>query len=189
MSKTIKGFFFDLDGTLIDTEEANFQAYQQAIFTICGVKITKANYKKIHGMAYKDFLPILVAGINDIDIDAISKQKKVLYKEQMHLTKPNMFLIEFLKRMADDYITCLVTTAKRDNANHVINAYGIKDIFNYKVFGDDVKQMKPDPEAYNVALAMSGLKPDEVIAFEDSQVGIRAANAAGISTIHIRSFL
>ena len=189
MPRTIKGFFFDLDGTLIDTEEANFQAYKKAINSVCGINIIKSQYRKTNGMVYSDFLPILVPNIKPSEIKKISEQKKEFYKTQMHLTKPNIFLIDFLKRMADDYTTILVTTAKKDNANTVLAAPRITKQFDFMVFGDDVKKMKPNPEAYKVALKLSGLKKDEVVAFEDSQVGISAAHSAGISTIHIRSFL
>lgn len=187
--QNIKGFFFDLDGTLIDTEAANYQAYKQAIINVCGIKITKSQYGKTHGMVYSDFLPQLVPTITKYEIEEVSKQKKELYREQMHLTKPNIFLIEFLKRMADDYTTILVTTAKTVNAKTVLKKHNINDLFDFMVFGDDVKNMKPDPEAYKLALKLSNLEKDEVIAFEDSTVGINAAHSAGISTIHIRSFI
>ena len=189
MPRTIKGFFFDLDGTLIDTEEANYQAYKQAINNVCGIKITKLQYRQTHGMVYSKFLPILIPNISLEEIEKISMKKKEIYRAQVHLTKPNIFLIEFLKRMADDYITVLVTTAKKDNAKIVLEKHKITELFDYMVFGDDVNNMKPNPEAYNIALKLCSLNEDEVIAFEDSSVGISAAHSAGISTIHIRSFL
>lgn len=189
MSYTIKGFFFDLDGTLVDTIDANYHAYKEAILQVCAVEISMEQYKDTHGMVYKDFLPIFVPKISKDDIEKVSLLKKEAYARQMHLTKPNAFLIDFLRRMAEDYVTVLVTTAKRANAERVLVEHEIDTCFNYMVFGDDVKKMKPNPEAYINALKMTGLGEDEVIAFEDSQVGIKAANNAGIATIHIRSFL
>lgn len=188
MSGTIKGFFFDLDGTLIDTKQANFTAYSEAIYSELGINITTEDYDKTHGMSYKEFLPILIPDIKIGQIESISIRKKVLYKKQMHLTKANDFLVNFLKRMKNDNVIVLVTTAKKYSALHVLDEHNLNNLFDYMVFGEDVEHMKPDPEAYLKALKISNLKAEEVIAFEDSLVGIEAANMAGISTVHIRSF-
>lgn len=189
MPKTIKGFFFDLDGTLVDTEQANFEAYRTAIKEITNVDISKEDFKRTHGMVYRDFLPFLVPGIQTETIESVSARKKELYAELMHLTKANVFLVDFLRNITADHVTVLVTTAKKHNGKTVLREHGLLSLFDHIIYGDDVEHMKPHPEAYLLALKKSMLRSDEVIAFEDSQVGIRAATAAKISTIHIRSFL
>lgn len=185
---SIKGFFFDLDGTLIDTAEANYIAYSEAINNVCGVQVSRQEFRKTNGMVYKDFLALLVPNITDAKIEQISVYKKDAYVKQLDKTTPNTFLLNFLKNMAENYVTVLVTTAKKDNAAAVLARYGLNGMFNYTIFGDDVKNMKPNPEAYMKALELSNLNPKEVIAFEDSNAGIMAAQKAGIPTIHIRSF-
>jgi HAD superfamily hydrolase (TIGR01509 family) len=53
------------------------------------------------------------------------------------------------------------------------------------VTGDDVTHRKPDPEAYLVAMSRLGLVPGECIAFEDSDVGVQSAHAAGVAVIRV----
>ena len=94
---SIKGFFFDLDGTLIDTAEANYIAYSEAINNVCGVQVSRQEFRKTNGMVYKDFLALLVPNITDAKIEQISVYKKDAYVKQLDKTTPNTFLLNFLK--------------------------------------------------------------------------------------------
>lgn len=186
----IKGFFFDLDGTLVNTHEANYRAYKQAIYEVTNNKPDERLRAYIRtGESSGGFLPKLVPGISDDDMDAINSRKKEVYPDHLHVSELNVYLSTFLRQMSEHYVTALVTTAKKENAEAVLRAHDISSLFTFKVFGHDVRNMKPDPEAYLTALKRANLRADEVIAFEDSEKGLAAANAAGIRVVHIRNFL
>lgn len=186
----IKGFFFDLDGTLVDTHESNFRAYKQAIMETTDVEPDSELKERIKsGESSVDFLPRIVPDITSEQVDIINKRKKEVYPEHLYTSQLNDYLSNFLEQMSEHYVTVLVTTAKRYNAEAVLAAHDLGGYFNFAIFGEDVETMKPNPEAYLLALKKSGLGAEEVIAFEDSEKGIEAARAAGISTIHIRNFL
>jgi beta-phosphoglucomutase len=185
---TLKGFFFDLDGTLVNTYEADFLAYRDAIEEVTGISVSRDEFMATNGMEMKEKLKVLTPDIEEQSIGMVTAGKKKHYKKYLHLTIPNDTLIKFLTDLAVDHTIALVTTAKRHNAEAVLEAHDIAQYFTVKVFGDEVKNSKPDPESYLLALERAGLKADEVLAFEDSKSGIDAAHAAGIKTIHIRSF-
>lgn len=190
MASTIKGFFFDLDGTLVDTHESNFRAYRQAVEYVMGVRLDGELKQRIKaGESSAEFLPKILPGVAQEKIDTINKMKKQFYPDHLHASSLNEYLKIFLEQMFDQYITVLVTTAKRDNAQAVLKTHNIDRFFTHTIFGEDVSEMKPDPEAYNLALQKTALSADEVIAFEDSEKGIAAALTAGIHTIHIKDFL
>lgn len=185
---TLKGLFFDLDGTLVNTYEADFMAYRDAIEEATGITIEHDAFMATNGMEMKKKLEILTPDITHDQVSQVAAGKKKYYKNYLHKTIPNESLIAFLKDMAEYHTTALVTTAKQQNAEAVLNEYGIANVFDVKIFGDGVSSPKPDPESYLKALEATGLLADEVLAFEDSQTGIDAAHAAGIKTVHIRSF-
>ncbi len=77
----------------------------------------------------------------------------------------------------------LVTNSDRDVAEKVLNHCGISKVFAVKVFGDDVKKKKPDPDIYKKAIKELGLKSSEILCFEDSPLGIKSAKKAGLDVI------
>lgn len=188
MAIMIKGFFFDLDGTLVNTYEADFLAYRDAIKEATGLIVEREAFMSTNGMEMKKKLEFLAPDVSPEQVEQIAAGKKKYYKNYLHKTIPNESLIAFLKDMAKHHVTALVTTAKQQNAEAVLSEYGMGDLFDVTVFGDGVKNPKPHPESYLKALELTGLSAEDVLAFEDSQTGIDSAKAAGIKTIHIRSF-
>lgn len=189
MNHTIKGFFFDLDGTLVDTHEANYHAYREAIKDVRDVEPGEELKQRIvKGESSKQFLPGIIEDLSDEEVAQINDKKKEIYPNYLHHSTLNEYLSNFLSQLSEHYQTVLVTTAKRDNALAVIRHHGIEGLFSDMIFGEDVSQMKPAPDAYLLALEKTGLSADEVIVFEDSASGLKAAEAAGIKAIHIRSF-
>lgn len=81
----------------------------------------------------------------------------------------------------------LVTGAARVELEPVIDAAGIADAFSVVVTADDVDCGKPHPEGYERALVLlnSGIAPEDVVVFEDTEAGIAAAKAAGMRCVAI----
>jgi beta-phosphoglucomutase len=184
---SIKGFFFDLDGTLVDTHQANFEAYARALAD-SGVIITFDDFKPMIGHQAKKFLPILAPGLTEEEYKEIAERKAEYYKELAHLTRLNVNLVKFIEGMKTDHTIALVTTARRRNAAVVLAHHGLDKVFDCIVTADDVEQSKPRPDGYLKSLQITGLNADEVIAFEDSQVGSDAAQGAGISVVMVGEF-
>lgn len=186
MPNIIKGLFFDLDGTLCDTNEANYLAYKKALKD-CGYVLSRKDFERSIGLRADKFIPLLFPDISLDEVNIIRELKADYYQDMTAVLKPNKHIIDFFLMMNPDHITVLVTTASKNNAQPVLKKVGLIDMFNFTVYGDDVDNPKPDPEAYSLALALSGLRPDEVIAFEDSESGILSAVKAGIKVIKVKS--
>lgn len=187
--KTIKAFLFDLDGTLVNTHQSNYLSYRAAVQEVTGSELSEELLIRIKaGESSNHFLAALLPDISEEDIAKINARKKDLYPEHLHASELNEFLSTFLEQMAQHYTTILVTTAKKQNALAVLKQYDLEKHFTHTIFGDEVTEMKPHPEAYLLALEKAGVAADEALAFEDSDKGIQAAHAAGVNTIHIRSF-
>lgn len=187
----VRALFFDLDGTLVNTHESNYLAYSESILNVCNR--SHSGDLKLHimtGESSNEFLPKVVKGISMDDIMKINAEKKRIYAKHLDKSIRNDTLVDFMQDMIrlDGVITALVTTAKKENALKVLEKHNLIDKFHFMIFGDDVENAKPHPEAYHLALEKAGVSKDEVLAFEDSKKGIDAAVAAGIQTIHIRSF-
>jgi beta-phosphoglucomutase len=183
----VAALLFDLDGTLVDTREANFLAYRDA-FALSGHELTRAQFETTWGQDSRDFIPDLVPGLDPAGVDAIRATKSRLYPERLHLTALNEGLVAFLRLLAETHATALVSTAKSGNGTQLLAAHGLGELFDVVVWGDDVARSKPDPEGYLRALELLGAEAATSLAFEDSATGREAALAAGLTVLEVPHF-
>jgi beta-phosphoglucomutase len=183
---SIKAFLFDLDGTLADTAIVNSKAYAAALAEV-GVHVEVMQFAKItSGKNWRQFLPELLrsSGIL-VKPSVIAERKSFLYAEMIGDVLINTPLIKLLKSFSPQTKSALVTTASRVNARAIMDFHGLRCLFDVVVTGDDVTRHKPDPEAYLLAIERLNLSADECLAFEDSEIGIASACAAGISVVRV----
>lgn len=168
----------DFDGTLVDTFEANFKAYQKA-FCECGLSISEQQYRQCFGLRYDGLMAAM--GITDAETaNRIKEAKKQCYPDFFQYLRPNKVLIELIRSFkAMGGKTAVASTARKENLMNVINYLGIGDCFNLIYAGNDVKEGKPSPEIYFKAMDALNSAPESTLIFEDSEVGIQAAKASG----------
>ncbi len=73
----------------------------------------------------------------------------------------------------------LVSAALRAEIEPVLSASGLRDLFDVVLSQDDVVRGKPDPQPYLLAAERLGIEPTELLVFEDTDVGVASAKAAG----------
>lgn len=185
---TIKAFLVDLDGTLVDTAEANFCAYSQALAE-CGVAVDRATFnREALGRNWRQFLPaMLTRGRSGAAAGQVARRKTELYRETLGHARFNDGLVMLLQQLRRCGVQlALVTTASSANVASVLAARpDIADLFNLTVTGDDVSHHKPDPEAYCLAARRLGLQPHECLVIEDSDIGLAAARAFGATVLRV----
>ena len=187
---TKHGYFFDLDGTLVNTHESNTRAYLQAIYEVLPGSEVSRELLRSHiaaGENYRTFLPHVLPRITDSQMTEVSAHKAACYPDYIPLATVNEHLITqaWHWKASPEAVMVLVTTAKEANAERVLAHFGLDELFDFKVFGDGVKRLKPAPDIYLKALQIANLDANQVEAFEDSQAGLDAAQAAGIAVTHV----
>lgn len=178
----IKYIITDFDGTLVDTREANKRAYEQ-VFREAGYKFDAASYDTLFGLRIDDLCNKM--NIDPKDRVFIKRRKAEVYPSYFCIIKLNYALLNLLRLAKKNNIgIALASTASRKNIHNVLEYFGLKDLFNSIVAGEDVVNGKPSGDVYKAAMTMIGAKDtDEVLVFEDSEVGVAAAQNAGINNI------
>ncbi len=180
----IKNLVFDLDGTLFDNRIANVEAYVKA-FDDAGSPIKHEDYNRHFGLRFDALVEQLAPHLDEQQRALVRERKKYHYQQSVHLITPNQPLIDFLIAMHPIKRTGLATTASRHNVEFILDYFSLLDAFDVIICGEDVLHGKPDPECYNNCIKVLGGKAEETLIFEDSQVGIQAAVAAGAQVIQV----
>lgn len=184
----IKAIITDFDGTLVDTFEANYKSYKKVFYDVANYDLTEEFYRKSFGLRIDD----ICKKINIVDkniINEIKNQKVKAYINNLQFIKLNQSLFNTLQYFKSQGLKIvLATTASKMNLMNVLKYLDLESLFDIIISGDDVKYGKPDPEVYNVALDKLNMLGDQVLVFEDSNVGIEAASYITNNIIKINSF-
>ena len=165
---------FDLDGTLFDTKMVNYLAYNKALEKY-NISIDYDYFcKNCNGKKYTQFMP-LIHNFTEEELKDIHKNKKDLYSTYLDKAICNEHLFNIIDCIKNDYYIALVTTASKKNTYEILDKFNKKDVFDYILTQDDIKNPKPDPEGFLKAIEHYGIAKEDVIIFEDSNVGVEAA--------------
>ena len=107
------------------------------------------------------------------------KMKKKMYKKYLNKAILNQKLVDIIRLMKSEYKIAIVTTASKENCIDILQQFEICGLFDLILTHDDITKFKPDPEGFLKAMRYFDAKPEETIIFEDSEVGLKAAERSG----------
>ena len=169
---------FDMDGTLIDTDYANFLSYQHAINLVygCKVNITYDPKKRFNRSTLFSLFP----DINEKDLNNIIRLKEINYKNFIHHTKLIPPISKILTKYYKTNTTILVTNCRKDRVITTLNFHNIDNKFNHILYRE-VNQNGERVNKYSNAIEKLNLEIDKIIAFENEEIEIIDALKAGIN--------
>ena len=195
----IKAAFFDQDGVIIDTERDGHRVSFNMTFKEFGftdewsvdyyhelLQIAGGKERMKHHWKTKGFSRPLTEEEIDSLVKEMHKRKTAIFVELIESGKLPLRpgIRRFMKELMEAGIKIGVCTTSNEAAAKAITEKILSDIkFDVVLAGDVVKNKKPDPEIYNLALSRLGLQPEECFVVEDSKNGVKAAKAACMKTI------
>jgi HAD superfamily hydrolase (TIGR01509 family) len=185
----IRGIILDIDGTLVDSNDAHARAWVEALAEH-GINVSFEQVRPLIGMGGDKLLP-KVSGISEDSPEgkAISQRRGEIFKTRYlpHL-KAFPRTRELLLRMRDDGLKLVVaSSAKEDELKPLLEIAGAADLIEEKASSDDADHSKPDPDIVKAALDSAGFAADEALMLGDTPYDIEAATRAGVSVIAFRS--
>ena len=182
--------FWDMDGTLIDTEQY-WIASEFALVAECGGTWTNADAHAVVGKDLRDTARYLQAnGGVTMAVDDIVE--RLMDGVIAGLREAALFMpgaVELLTGLGRLGVPCaLVTMSWRRLADEVVNLLP-PGTFTVTIVGDEVSAGKPDPAPYLAAASALGVDPRRCVAIEDSPTGLRSAEAAGCNTLAVPNLL
>jgi HAD superfamily hydrolase (TIGR01509 family) len=184
----IKTILFDLDGTIIDSE----QAAQQAILDCTakwGVPVTPADAAAVAGkkwevafdLLYKRFrMPIT---LEECSSGILSRYQEIFQANPVVVPGVKEAILDFARH----FQLALVSGSTREDILWALKHLQVEHHFACILGAEDYPGSKPLPDGFLKAMRLLGARPEETIVFEDSAAGIASAKAAGLRVVAIES--
>jgi len=123
-------------------------------------------------------------GLN-MPVDDVSRRKEELYFEILPQLKAVSEVLEHIEASHGRIPFAVVSGSTRDSVTASLEVLKILDRFDTLVCAGDYQKSKPDPEPFLIAAERLGVTPEDCLVFEDSDMGIQAATAAGMASVKI----
>ena len=179
----MKAFIFDLDGIIVDTAKYHFKSWK-IISKNFGFELSKTQNELLKGVSREKSLDRILSW-GGISIDRFEKKKYLEKKNELYKgfisNLCQMDILPGVNKLLDfaaikDIPIALGSASK--NAHQILKKLGIKNKFKVIIDGNLTSKSKPHPEVFLKGAKMLGVNPKEVIVFEDSIAGVKAANKA-----------
>jgi HAD hydrolase, family IA, variant 3 len=181
---------FDLDGTLFDTKDVNYNAYQNAIKMLgIDAEIDYNNFCNLYnGKNYREFLPKIIPDITEEQMKNIHNFKKNIYTQYLDKARKNELLFLMIQEIKEKFYISIVTNASKKNVKDILEKFSVKNLFDLLITQEDVENPKPSAEGFLKAMNYFNISKENTIIFEDSEIGIQAANKAETNYVKVYGY-
>jgi beta-phosphoglucomutase len=194
----VRAIIFDLDGTLADTEQLHFEAFNTVLRPL-GIEIGLADYfSRLIGYDDHDCFTLLLGehrqAANDALVNELIAEKAGVYQAMIaerQVLYPGAG--DFVQRCAARFPLALVTGTLRAEAEMILDKANLRALFTEIIAAEDVEHGKPAPDGFNLALSrlhfilcpQPAIPAAECVVIEDTPAGIAAAQRAGMRVLAV----
>jgi len=182
-----KGIIFDMDGTLLESTEADYRAWKK-VFSDYNQELTYERYAPMLGVKSADVIKNEIGYSNEEDVKRILKEKFDYFVEYINENpiKPVFAAETFLKSLAQYPVKiALATSSRKEKMQLVLEQLNFLQYFEAVVTGNEVSNGKPAPDIFLLAAKRLNLQPEDCMVIEDGPIGVAAAKSANMKCVAI----
>jgi HAD superfamily hydrolase (TIGR01509 family) len=180
-----EAYLFDCDGTIADSMPLHYLAWKRALAR------WKCHFSKELFYAWGG-MPIveIISTLNEkhglkMPVEEVSKQKEEFYLEILPHLKAVPEVLEHIENSYGRIPFAVVSGSTRDSVTASLAALNLLERFDTLVCAGDYQRSKPHPESFLIAAHRLGVAPASCLVFEDTELGVQAATAAGMASVKI----
>jgi len=187
--KLPKGLFgaylFDCDGTIADSMPLHYIAWKKALGE-WNCEFDEKLFYAWGGMPIAEIVSTLNKrhGLS-MPVDIVARRKESLYFELLPQLKAVPEVLEHIDAQFGQIPFAVVSGSTRESVTESLSSLRLLDRFDTLVCAGDYRKSKPDPEAFLLAAARLGVTPNTCLVFEDTEMGIQGATAAGMASVKV----
>lgn len=178
-------YLFDCDGTIADSMPLHYLAWRKALAE-WNCEFDEKRFYAWGGMPVAEIISTLNKkhGLS-MPVETVSLRKERLYFDLLPQLKPVPEVLEHIEAEHGRTPFAVVSGSTRESVIASLVSLNLLDRFDTLVCAGDYKRGKPDPEAFLLASERLGVAPENCLVFEDTEMGIQAAQAAGMASVKI----
>jgi len=180
-----RAYLFDCDGTIADSMPLHYVAWKKALGE-WGCEFSEQVFYAWGGMPTAQIVATLNAqqGLR-MGVEEVCERKERLYFELLPQLKPVPEVLEHIEQQQGRLPFAVVSGSRRDSVEASLRALGLMGRFATLVCAGEYRKAKPHPEPFLLAAERLGVAPSACLVFEDTDMGIAAAQAAGMGWVRV----
>jgi len=188
MHSLIKAVLFDVDGTLLDSNDAHTASWTHACRSH-GVEVTPTQVRRLVGMGGDKLIPAVASVSAESALGrTLTQSKKADFERRLPLLRPTRGARRLVEYLVSRGVTVVIATSADDREMHaLLKQAGVDDLFPTRASKDDAARSKPDPDIVRAALAKADAAPEHSVLVGDTPYDIDAAKAAHTAAVALRS--
>lgn len=180
-----QAYLFDCDGTIADSMPLHYMAWRRALGE-WKCDFDERLFYEWGGRPTTEIIATLntMRGLK-MPVQEVADRKEALYYEFLPRLKAIPEVLEHIEAEHGRIPFAVVSGSTRESVEASLRCLNLLDRFETLVCAGDYKKAKPAPDAFLVAAERLGVKPEACLVFEDTEMGIQAARAAGMAAVKI----
>ena len=178
-------YLFDCDGTVADSMPLHYRAWKKALAE-WNCEFDEKLFYAWGGTPVVEIISTLnrQRGLN-MPVESAGQRKEALYYELLPELKAVPEVLEHIEEAHGRIPLAVVSGSTRESVTASLTLLNLLDRFDTMVCAGEYTKSKPDPEAFLLAAKKLGVAPESCLVFEDTEMGIQAAKAAGMASVKI----
>lgn len=180
-----KAYLFDCDGTIADSMPLHYVAWSK-VFTEWNCEFSEELFYAWGGRPTQEIVAALNArhGLA-MPVADVARRKEQFYYDILPQLKVIPEVLDIMDARRGSIPFAVVSGGERESVVKSLTILNLLDRFDTLVCAEDYAKSKPDPEPFLTAAARLGVTPKDCLVFEDTEMGIQAATAAGMASVKV----
>jgi beta-phosphoglucomutase family hydrolase len=185
----IRGLVFDFDGTVVDSMPLHWQAWQ-SIIRRHGFQFNERRFYALGGVPSCEIIATLnrEQGLS-LDVLAVAREKELAYLALLENVRTIEPIVDIIRNRHGLIPMAVASGGTRRVIHKALEQLHLSRFFDAVVTSEDVTRQKPAPDIYLEAARLIGVPPEQCRAYEDTDLGLQAIQAAGMDAVDVRDLL
>jgi beta-phosphoglucomutase family hydrolase len=182
---SFSAYLFDCDGTIVDSMPLHYVAWKKALGE-WNCEFAEELFYAWGGRPTSEIISTLNQQQRlSMPVESVAHRKEEFYFEMLPELKAVPEVLEHIEAQHGRIPFAVVSGSARDSVTASLKTLKLLDRFDTLVCAGEYKKSKPDPEAFLLAATKLGIAPKNCLVFEDTEMGIQAATAAGMASVKV----